>query len=112
MVKDITTTVYQLEKTKLIDLINQSAQGFTTAGDSPYPPYSAGKDTKKFCRFPFFYLFFVDFFFCCNFAATSRFLIGLESLLESIADLSEIDSLFGYYCRIDGSNAINSIFFR
>ena len=36
----------QMEKTKLIDLVNQSASGFTTAGNASLPPYAAGKDTK------------------------------------------------------------------
>ena len=36
----------QMKKTKLIDLVNQSASGFTTAGNASLPPYAAGKDTK------------------------------------------------------------------
>lgn len=38
----------QLEKTKLIDLINQPAKDFTTVGNASLPPYFAGKDTKLF----------------------------------------------------------------
>ena len=37
-----------LEKTKLIDLINQPAKDFTTVGNASLPPYFAGKDTKLF----------------------------------------------------------------
>ncbi len=38
----------QLEKNKLIDLVSQSASGFTTAGNESLPPYTDGKDTKLF----------------------------------------------------------------
>ncbi|MBO4821086.1 MAG: hypothetical protein J5548_06435 [Prevotella sp.] len=34
------------EKTKLIDLINQPASGFTTAGNESFPPDAEDKDRK------------------------------------------------------------------
>ena len=36
----------QIEKTKLIDQINQPASDFTTAGNASLPPYVEVKDTK------------------------------------------------------------------
>ncbi len=36
----------QIEKTKLIDQINQSAMGFTPTGDAPIPSYAEIKDSK------------------------------------------------------------------
>lgn len=36
----------EIEKTELIDLVNQPAQDFTTAGNASLPPYFGGKDTN------------------------------------------------------------------
>ncbi len=36
----------QMEKTKLIDFVNQPASGFTTAGNASLPPYTGSKDSK------------------------------------------------------------------
>ena len=36
----------EIEKTKLIDIINQSASDFTSAGNASLPPYITVKDTK------------------------------------------------------------------
>lgn len=36
----------QIEKSRLIDYINQPTSGFTTEGNASLPPYAVGKDTK------------------------------------------------------------------
>jgi hypothetical protein len=40
-----------LQKTKLIDYLNQPAKGFTTTGDVPIPSSAEVKDTKLFSIF-------------------------------------------------------------
>jgi hypothetical protein len=40
-----------LQKTKLIDYLNQPAPGFTTTGDGPIPSSAGTKDTKLFSIF-------------------------------------------------------------
>ena len=38
----------QIEKSRLIDNINQPTLGFTTEGNASLPPYAVGKDTRLF----------------------------------------------------------------
>lgn len=44
--KDYDHRLTEIEKTELIDLVNQPAPDFTTAGNESLPPYIGGKDTK------------------------------------------------------------------
>ena len=45
-IQNIIIFLIEIEKTELIDIVNQPVPDFTTAGNASFPPYFDGKNTK------------------------------------------------------------------